>query len=48
MTRPFDRIAAEAALALPFVRRVATIEVLVESTEDRWHPHWRLPLGVRP
>lgn len=45
---PFDTIAAEAGRSLPFARRVATIEVLVESTEDRWHPHWRLPLGVRP
>jgi 2'-5' RNA ligase len=30
---------------LPFTRRVATLEVLVEGPDGRWHPRWRLPLG---
>lgn len=42
-----DEIAALADRSLPFTRPVAALEVLVESDDDRWRTHWRLPLGVR-
>jgi 2'-5' RNA ligase len=45
---PLDRIAEQAEAALPFSHRVTTIEVIVEGGEGRWHPRWRIALGVRP
>jgi 2'-5' RNA ligase len=45
---PFDDIAAEAESALPFSHRVTRIEVIVEGGEGRWHPRWRIRLGIRP
>ena len=44
-TAPLDRIAATAQRHLPFTRRVATIEVLVEGPDERWRSHWRIMLG---
>lgn len=45
---PLEAIAAEAERLLPFTRHVVAIEVLVERADGRWHPHWRLALGVTP
>ena len=42
-----DAIAAQAAVSLPFERRVSTLEVIVEGDDGRWRPRWRIPLGVR-
>lgn len=39
---------ATIAAALPFARRATTLEVWRQDEARRWHPHWRLPLGVRP
>jgi 2'-5' RNA ligase len=40
-----DEIAAAAQQHLPFTRRVAMMELLVEGPDERWHGHWRIPLG---
>jgi 2'-5' RNA ligase len=42
---PLDEIAAAASGALPFEHAVTSLAVLVETTDGRWHGHWRLPLG---
>ena len=42
---PLDEIADEAQRHLPFTRRVAVMEVLVEGPDARWRGHWRIPLG---
>ncbi len=47
-TVDLGRIAATAERFLPFTRRVAAIELLVEDGTGRWHGRWRLRLGVRP
>jgi 2'-5' RNA ligase len=44
---PLDQIAEDAERHLPFTRRVASIEVLVEASDAHWHSRWRIPLGVR-
>ena len=44
---PFDAIAGEAGVALPFERPVTGLAVLVETPDGRWHGLWRLPLGGR-
>jgi 2'-5' RNA ligase len=46
--RPLDDIAARAEHALPFIRHVSALEVLIEGGDGRWHRRWRVPLGVRP
>jgi 2'-5' RNA ligase len=45
---PLDQIAIAAQRHLPFTSRVAVMEVLVEGPDERWHGHWRIPLGARP
>jgi 2'-5' RNA ligase len=45
---PLDEVAAAAERLLPFRHRVASLEVLVEGGQSRWHTYWRIPLGVRP
>ena len=40
-------IAAAAERHLPFTRRVAMMELLVEGPDERWHGHWRINLGAR-
>lgn len=45
-TAPLDTIAAAARRHLPFTRRVALMEVLVEGPDERWRGHWRIPLGA--
>jgi 2'-5' RNA ligase len=47
-TVPLDPIAEAAERHLPFTRRVAALELLIESGDGRWHGRWRIPLGVRP
>jgi 2'-5' RNA ligase len=44
-TASLDEIAAAAQRHLPFTCRVAAMELLVEGPDDRWHGHWRIPLG---
>lgn len=44
---PLDAIAGEVEPALPIERSVATLEVLIQTTDGRWHGHWRVPLGHR-
>lgn len=41
-------VGATVASALPFTRRASTLEVWRQDEAQRWRPHWRLPLGVRP
>jgi 2'-5' RNA ligase len=45
---PLDRIARDAESALPFARRAAALEVILEHQGGRWRTRWRIPLGVRP
>jgi 2'-5' RNA ligase len=47
-TAPLGPIAEAAERHLPFRRRIAALELLVESGDGRWHGRWRIPLGVRP
>jgi len=42
---PLDRIAEDAASALPIGLRVSTLEVIVEDGGGRWRTRWHLPLG---
>jgi len=44
---PFDSITAEVAGTLPIERAVSNLEVLIQTTDGRWHGHWRVPLGGR-
>jgi 2'-5' RNA ligase len=42
---PFEAIAGAVRAALPVERPVSSLEVLIQTTDDRWHGHWRIPLG---
>jgi 2'-5' RNA ligase len=44
-TASLDEIAAAAQRHLPFTCHVAVMELLVEGLDERWHGHWRIPLG---
>jgi 2'-5' RNA ligase len=44
---PLDAIAREADEILPFEHAITSLAVLVETSDGRWHGHWRLPLGRR-
>lgn len=44
---PADEIAARAQRCLPFTRRVAALEVLIEAHDAPWRSRWRIPLGLR-
>jgi 2'-5' RNA ligase len=46
-TASLDEISAAAQRHLPFVCRVALMEILVEGPDERWHGHWRITLGAR-
>jgi 2'-5' RNA ligase len=42
---PFEAIADEVTPALPIERPVSNLEVLIQTTDGRWHGHWRIRLG---
>jgi 2'-5' RNA ligase len=44
-TASLGEIALAAERHLPFTCRVAVMEVLIEGDDERWHGHWRIPLG---
>ncbi len=44
-TASLDEIAAAAQRHLPFTCHVTVLEVLAEGPDERWHGHWRVPLG---
>jgi 2'-5' RNA ligase len=44
-TASLDEIAEAAQRYLPFSCHVAVMELLVEGPDERWHGHWRIPLG---
>jgi 2'-5' RNA ligase len=44
---PLDVIEHEAAGSLPFERRVARLELIVEGSDGWWRSRWRIPLGRR-
>lgn len=46
-TAPLDDIAATAERNLPFVRRAASVVLLIQGPDNRWRANWRIPLRVR-
>jgi 2'-5' RNA ligase len=44
---PLEAIAAAAAADLPFTARARALELWRQDESERWHPHWRMPLGDR-
>jgi 2'-5' RNA ligase len=47
-TVPLVPIEQEARAAVPFSARATRMELWRQDAAGRWHPHWVLPLGVRP
>lgn len=47
-TVPLEPIETEVRAAAPFSARATRMELWRQDDAGRWHPHWVLPLGVRP
>jgi hypothetical protein len=45
---PLAPVEEAARAAVPFSARATRIELWRQDAAGRWHPHWVLPLGVRP
>ncbi len=42
---PLEKIEAAAMAGLPFTARASALELWRQDESERWHPHWRMPLG---